>query len=348
MNIYPDKFTNVLASENKRQFSFENCKDMNFKDWQNKLRTKLEEIIGLNEIASRTPINPNPQILEQKDMGDYTKAKMAITTESGVRIHFYLLKPKNVEGKLPLVITPHGHSKNGADNYIGIFHNEQEKQDIIEGQRDIALQAVKQGYIAIAPWMRGFGDLRLAEDKEADETYSDRKLQMRAILFGRTLIGERVWDMMKILDYALQRNDVDSNRIAITGNSGGATVSLFTAACDKRISIAAPCSYFCTFEHSIGSIRHCECNYLPKIMKFAELYDIAGLICPRPILIVSGKDDDIFPVKGVKTAFSELQKIYKAGEAAEDCKLYIGDGGHRYYSEPVWQFMKKQFMPSTT
>ena len=64
-----------------------------------------------------------------------------------------------------------------------------------EGERDVALQAVRQGYVAIAPDVRAFADLRRREELEKDATSSCRTLQMHALLFGRTLVGERVWDM---------------------------------------------------------------------------------------------------------------------------------------------------------
>ena len=74
------------------------------------------------------------------------------------------------------------------------------------------------------------------------------------------------------------------SRIAITGNSGGGTVSLFAAACDTRISVSVPGCYFCTFAGSIGSIAHCDCNYVPGILRLGEMHDVAGLIAARDFL----------------------------------------------------------------
>src|SRR5690606_11410903 len=141
-----------------------------------------------------------------------------------------------------------------------------------------------EGYIAIAPDMRGFASLRLQRDIEKDANNSCQELQLRAYMFGRTLIGERVWDIQRLIDWASQREDVDPTRIAITGNSGGGTVSLFAAAIDERIQVAVPGSYFCTFQDSILSIRHCACNYVPGLARIAEMWDVAGLIAPRPFM----------------------------------------------------------------
>jgi dienelactone hydrolase len=345
MNICPDtdNYTRILAGEIKRELSFDACNGMPFVQWQQKLRAKITDMLGINEISKRAPASLVHKVLSVEQLDGFTREKILLTTERGVEIPFYLLKPKGAAGELPLIITPHGHSPNGPENYAGIYLSEQEKQHTLEGERDIALQAVKRGYIAISPMMRGFGVSKLQEDIEAGEGWSDRKLQMRAMMFGRTLIGERVWDMMKIIDYALQRGDVNPDKIAISGNSGGGTVSLFAAACEQRISISVPSCYFCTFEDSIGSIFHCECNYIPGIMRVAEMYDVAGLICPRPVLMIAGEQDPIFPIKGVRYAFSHLQKIYEKGGAAKNCELFVGTGGHRYYKEYVWDFIAKHW-----
>ena len=149
--------------------------------------------------------------------------------------------------------------------------------------------------------------------------------------------------MARLIDWAIAHQGVDPARIAITGNSGGGTVSLFAAACDTRISVAVPGCYFNTFAGSIGSIIHCDCNYVPGILRLGEMHDIAGLIAPRHFLAVAGRDDPIFPVAHTQAAFAQLAKIYAAASVPDRCELYIGDGGHRYYKERVWSFIAEGF-----
>ncbi len=86
---------------------------------------------------------------------------------------------------------------------------------------------------------------------------------------------------------------------------------------------------------------YCACNYVPGIMKLGEMYDVAGLIAPRPLLLVCGEKDDIFPVDAVRTAFHETKKIYELAGVGDRCRLYVGDAGHRYYKKPVWPFVKE-------
>jgi len=166
---------------------------------------------------------------------------------------------------------------------------------------------------------------------------------MHGLLLGRTPIGERVWDMSRLLDWALENLAVDEKRIAITGNSGGGTVSLYAAACETRISLAMPGSYFNTFAGSIGSIHHCDCNYVPGILQLGEMYDVAGLIAPRPFCAIAGQEDPIFPIAEAQLAYEKLQQVYQVTGNPDDCQLYIGKGGHRYYKDGAWPFVRQEF-----
>ena len=129
----------------------------------------------------------------------------------------------------------------------------------------------------------------------------------------------------------------------MTGNSGGGTVTVFASACDTRIALAMPGCYFCTFAGSIGSINHCDCNYVPGILRLGEMYDVAGLIAPRPFNAISGRTDPIFPIDQVELAYGKLREVYAVAGVEEQCRLYIGDGGHRYYKDGAWPFVREFF-----
>jgi hypothetical protein len=120
------------------------------------------------------------------------------------------------------------------------------------------------------------------------------------------------------------------------GNSGGGTITYFAACLDERIGIAMPSCYVCTFRDSIGMIDHCECNYLPGILQFFEMGDLACLIAPRPLVIVAGREDPIFPFDGVEETFDTIQRIYAAAGAPDRCKMVVGPEGHRFYAGLAW------------
>lgn len=314
-----------------------------FLTWQAAFRPRLREALGLERIAlDLDGYTPKAEQVDAEDVGEFVRQRWVLWVEPTVPLPFIVLTPKPFDGQLPLVLTPHGHGKN-TELYAGIYHNDEECASMADGERDIAVQAVREGYIAIAPTTRAFGETRTQADKDEDRTHSCRIQLLHDLLVGRTPIGDRVWDMSRLLDWALDNLPVDSRRVAMTGNSGGGTISVFAPACDERVTVAAPASYFCTFQGSIGSIHHCDCNFVPGMLNMGEMYDVAGLIAPRPFIAVAGKDDPIFPLEEVRRAFERLQAIYAAAGVPENCELYIGEGGHRYYKAGSWPFIRRHF-----
>lgn len=335
-----DAYLSNLARSKETKHGYKTAlKNASFQEWQSEYRTRLGELLGMPLIDKSALLHP--RLVEKTTFDTYTKEKLFITTEPGVEIPFYLLLPKEGTGPFPLVLTPHGHWTRGKEVYTGNYADDDERQEAVDGEHDIALQAVAEGYATIAPDVRGFWEMARAEEMENDIPSSCSDLQRIAMMYGRTLIGERVHDMGKLIDYAATRNEIDASRVVITGNSGGGTVSLFAAAMDERITVAAPSSYFCTFEKSIVSLHHCACNLVPGILQSGEMYDVAGLIAPRPVLMVNGVNDSIFPIDGAREAFSHLQNIYREAGYPDRCELFEGGWGHRYYKERVWEFVKE-------
>lgn len=337
----------TLYSSVAREFEFRACSPQGWLAWRESFRPRLRQALGLDNMElDLRDHQPAAEKLKTEALGTYYREYWRLWVEPTVPLPFYLLRPRTVAGPLPLVLTPHGH--NHPHIYVGITHDENEEKSIREGDRDIACQAVQEGYLTIAPTTRAFGETRTEEDKEENRLSSCRTELLHGLLVGRTPIGERVWDISRLIDWATSRSDVDAQRIAITGNSGGGTIALFAAACDPRISVAVPSCYFCTFEGSIGSIHHCDCNYVPGILRLGEMYDVAGLIAPRPFCAIAGREDPIFPIQHVRHAFDRLKQIYTGAGVPDNCQLYVGDGGHRYYREGAWPFIRQHFHASET
>ena len=323
----------------ERRFAFDSFGAELYDEWRDSLRWSLAKTLGLDVIEMTNPgFMPEAVRVDSEDLGYAVRQRWKIRTEEDVWLPVIIMLPKGEDGLVPLLLTPHGHAKN-TERAAGIYVNEEDRKKGEEGERDIAVQAVKFGFIAIAPTERGFGETRSAADIVADNTSSCRDLMLRDLLVGRTPVGDRVWDIMKILDWALANLPVDRRNVIVTGNSGGGTVSLYAAALDERISMSLPGSAFATFEGSIGFRRHCECNYIPGILNLCEAGEIAGLVAPRPFCAVNGLYDELFPIKAAREAFLVAKKIYAAAGSPDNCELYEGDGGHRYYKKGAWDFI---------
>jgi hypothetical protein len=124
------------------------------------------------------------------------------------------------------------------------------------------------------------------------------------------------------------------------GNSGGGTVTYYAACIDERIRIAMPSCSFCTYADSVFRIYHCPDNFLPGILRVADMSDLAALIAPRHLIVVAGETDDIFPIDGVRRAHANAENIYRAFDASDRISLVVGNGGHRFYANQAWAVVR--------
>jgi dienelactone hydrolase len=308
-----------------------------FDRWQTENRERLRSTLGFDVIERDGRCDLDPELVATADADGHERQTWTVRTEPGLRVPFYLLVPDEGEPPYPTVLTLHGHTPAGKDLTAGLVTGEERERTIDSEERDMARQAVDRGYAALAPDMRGFGDLTPPEDPRAGGTC--RTLQVHAQLFGRTLAGDRTWDALRVAAFARDHADLDTDPLAVTGHSGGGAVALFAAALDTELSPAVVSSYFCAFEESIAAVDHCTCNYVPGLLESGESWDLAGLIAPRPIRVLAGRDDDIFPLAGVRRAFENLQPIYEAAGAPDACDLVAGEGGHRYFADAAWSFV---------
>ena len=192
---FGDHFESLIR-ECEGEFRFAGGAAPEVRAWQPPFRARLREILGLvnleRDLAGHVP---DAEMLDSIDMGSYVRESWRIRTEPTVPLPCYLLRPKDAPPDPPLVLTPHGHGHPHV--YVGLFRNAKEEAEIRDGERDIAVQAVEQGYLVIAPTTRAFGDTRAPADKEKDAVSSCRLQLMHDLLLGRTPIGDRVWDMSR-------------------------------------------------------------------------------------------------------------------------------------------------------
>jgi len=79
------------------------------------------------------------------------------------------------------------------------------------------------------------------------------------------------------------------------GISGGGLDTFFSNCLDSRIKACVISGYFSTFAASIFVMDHCAYNFITGLSRFGEIYDLVGLITPRPILVEAATRDPIFP-----------------------------------------------------
>jgi hypothetical protein len=300
--------------------------------WQASLRSKLRQLVGLPEIE-RPSLNVRKIWEREHPLGQIEK--IIFTSEPFADIPAYACIPNEPIQPTTWMICLQGHTS-GMHNSIAVDGSDEITPIKVDGDRDFAIGCMARGVAALCIEQRAFGERRECKQEQACSYNDCLDASMHALMLGRTMIGERVYDVDRALDYLATRDDVEMSRVGIMGNSGGGTISLFSAALLDRISFAIPSCYFCTFRESIMSIYHCPDNFIPGLLQTAEMADILGLFAPNPVIIVAGEEDHIFPIHGTHKAFSDLQKIYTAAGAAGRCHLIIGSGGHRFYADEAW------------
>lgn len=329
-NFAPEICHNYLLDNAPRELAFDPRRD--FKLWQKALRKKLTELVGV--MPERVPLNVRHEW--EKERRDYREIRLVFTSEKFADVPCHLLIPKTGRPPFPVVICLQGHSS-GMHISLGRPKYKGDEKVIKGGDRDHGIRAVGQGYAALVLEQRQFGERKDRRPKKVRGVgHPCHHGTMVALLLGRTMIGERVWDISRAIDVLEKFPEIDVSRVGCMGNSGGGTASYFSACLEPRIKVAMPSCYICTFKDSIGRIDHCMDNYIPGALRYFDMGDLAGLIAPRPLIVVAGRKDAIFPIKGVIETYKTIDAVYKKAGVPESCRLVVGHEGHRFYAKPGW------------
>ena len=330
-------------AESTRALAFRPGSPKENKTWQARLLDELTRLLGG---FPGQACDLSPQILETRQEDGYSRQLVAIQTLPGEFMPVFVLIPHLDGNACPRpVIALHGHGTWGAEAIVG----DSQKTEISEFNRpmnyDYAGQLVKRGFLVFAPDLRGFGQrLEVPDHCDSDDPAwisSCYSVGVNALLLGKTLLGMRVYDVMRLIDYIGTRQETSIKTLGCVGLSGGGMLTLFTTALDTRITCAVVSGYFNTFRASIMSIYHCLCNFVPGIVQVAEMVDIAGLVAPRPLLIESGTRDAIFPVDATRQAYAKLQKIYTAFNAPDRLDVDIFEGEHAWSGAKAYDWLAR-------
>ena len=246
IEIKGDLCHQLLTQNNKPLLSYDENKD--YATWKEQVREKFIELVGIKNIEKNAcPLNVQIESEEQKD--GYKQIRFVFESEKGAFVPCYLLIPDTGKEKYPVAITLQGHST-GFHNSVGIVKYEQDEAYQPRGQ--FAIQAVKRGFIALALEQRGMGERRPSERNLQGANMCEYEAHI-ALLLGRTILGERMWDVSRAIDVLAQFPQCDTNKILLTGNSGGGTMTYYASCYDERIKLALPSCAFCTYKDSTVS-----------------------------------------------------------------------------------------------
>lgn len=304
-----------------------------YQKWKGQVREQYIKMLGL-DVIQENACDIQIEIEETVQKDGYTRYRYVFESEKGCPVPCYLLIPDTGKEKYPVCICVQGHS---TGFHISIGEKKYDEDEHTLKTSTYALDAVKHGFAALCIEQRGMGERTTRQPRRGPAlTCGCYYTAMTALMAGRTLIGERVWDVSKGIDslsYFAEKLDLDD--ISVIGNSGGGTATYYSACYDERIKVAASCCAVCTYRDSIGDMWHCSCNYVPSSARYFDMGELAALIAPRKLLLCNGGVDEIFPIEGTKEVYSVIEKIYAQEGAKGHCKLVIHPDKPHFFDKVV-------------
>ena len=325
------------------KYAFSASDAVGAKRWQRKTRKALSELIGFQDVPK---IDPQPRLLEEVDKGEYIRQKLLVRTSGDTVMPVYILLPKGFARPLPVVVAFNGHGY-GVKSIVGIRKDGTDRDEPEGYQKDFAVALCRRGFAVAAPEISCFGE------RVTDFSYVDKELgqgapgtckhtSALAAHLGGTVLGLRVLDAHRLIDYLGGREEMDMSRLGVMGISGGGMLTFFTTALDERVKACVVSGYFCTFRDSILALGHCRCNFVPGLARFGEMSDISGLIAPRPMLVEAGSLDPIFPIRVVKKSVCKAEEIYAVFGAEGELETDYFEGKHQISGKRAYDFLMEK------
>lgn len=311
-------------------------KDLSFEKIQKNralYQYQLRELLRLPEFpGSYEPILTS---LEKTDLGKVIREKIAVETEPGVSIPFYLFIPKS-SGPHPFILVVHGHSA-GKIETAGIVPP-------VEANAN-AQKIAEEGFVTVAPDLRGFGELGWPGDWTDQEGFMlSRSIHIQDVLYnleaGRTVLGSYLFDLEQILKALSVRPEIDFNRMGVAGTSMGGDIAIWLGILNDQVKVVVSSHGSLLGKprrpKDYGSYHACA-DTIPGIDKFFRLNEIPFLLAGRPFLL----DFNAGPgAKSLETA-QHLKSLYAANAQGEEFSFETHRGGEAFYHEKAVRWFRK-------
>ncbi|HEY0551511.1 MAG TPA: acetylxylan esterase [Verrucomicrobiae bacterium] len=278
------------------------------------LRQQYLEMLGLWPMPERTPLQAQVTGVIERDEG-FRVEKLHFQSRPGLYVtgNLYLPKDAKVGAKLPAVLYVCGHSGRGRDGNKTAFQHH-------------GMWFATHGYAALLIDTLQLGEIAAIHHG----TYRENRWWWQAR--GYTPAAVECWNGIRALDYLQSRPEVDGERLALTGISGGGAATFWIAAADERVKVAVPVSCMSDLEDYVGEKvvnGHCDCMFTINTFQWPWT-QIAALIAPRPMLFENSGHDTIFPMNGNDRIRTRLERLYGFYTNRTDRLFDIGvtPGGH--------------------
>jgi dienelactone hydrolase len=310
---------------------------------------------GLWPMPTKTPLNA---VLHGRvDCGDYVVEKAYFESAPGFFVTGNLYRPKNPKGKVPGVLFAHGHWK---DARLSDNTPEKVRAEIASGQerfekggrsrfQSMCVQLARMG-CAVWQWdmlsdsdaiqfssavIHGFAKQR--PEMNTLENWGLYSPQAEAHL--QSVMGLQTWNAIRSLDFLLSLPEVDPERTAITGSSGGGTQTMLLAAIDERVKLSFPVVMVSTAMQG-----GCTCENASLLRIDTGNVEFAALFAPKPQGMNTAND---WTKELATKGFPELQSLYSLFGKKDALLLHRGEHfPHNYNAvtrSAFFSFLNKEF-----
>lgn len=236
--------------------------------------------------------------------GAYFTENVLIETWPGLWMAANIYLPAKRQGRVPGILVAHGHWKNGR----------LEDTDECSTPR-LCANFATQGYAALAYDMVGYN-----ESDQLPHSFGQTP-EEQSWNYGP--LGVQLWNSVRMLDYLISRDEVDGERIGMTGASGGATQTFLLAAIDDRLKAVAPVNMVSA--HFQGG---CDCENAPGLRWGTNNVEVASMAAPRPQLLVAATGDWTRDLPRIE--YPAIRKVYALYGAEDRVACWQQDAGHNY------------------
>ena len=284
--------------------------------WKSKCPQYYQEylyMLGLSPLPDKTPLEAT---VTGKHEGDgYVVEMLHYQSRPKLYVTGNLYRPAKVKHgeKLPAVLYVCGHSHRGRDGNKVAYQSH-------------GIWFARHGYVCLVVDTLQLGEIAAKHHG----TYNLERWWWHSR--GYTPAGVEAWNGVRGIDYLLSREDVDADRIAVTGISGGGAATFWIAAADERVKVAVPVSGMADLKSYIPNRvinGHCDCMFLYNTFQWPWTR-IAGLIAPRPMLFANSDQDAIFPMDANERIIARLERLYSLYGMSDRVDAMVSVGGHAY------------------
>jgi len=322
-------FLKKYGDEHKPGMIYRDGQD--FRTWQRAFRQKLNSLRG--NIPDR--VKPEVKILETTELSDHVRQLIQFPVTKFSVLIAYLLIPKDIKKreKRAGIIALHGHHSYGIETICGV-----RKTDY----PPYALQAVRSGYIVLAPawwgWPGRDGHLAKVGDRDKCNT-----IQMAASMYGINVLDLHIQDGQAAIDVLCSLADVDTKKIGCIGNSYGGRTCMWLTIFDDRIKACVPAGCMNIFRERSLKLSSCAIQYLPGLLQYGDVPELFSLIAPRAMQLQAGEGDNLITASDRDKIKKVVEKAYRLGGGEKNFEYVLHSRGHVFAWDLAVPFFRKHF-----